>query len=228
MVDMYDGTHRSRLSLLDSIFNFLTTLVLLTTIFLGGVFGAIYFNPNIFFNPFPPNERPIVTTPGITEAAPTGIPAVTVTPLVSPSPPPPTATLTPAIVSPEPTALPYSIQPGTPAYTQNFLNDLACEWAGVAGQVITSGDQSNPDPWVHLGGEFNGTPLDYLSLPGSAPGYGQGGYEFTLGNAPLTSDDRIWIQLEDPLGNAMTDRISITTSDLCSENLIIVNWVTVP
>lgn len=222
-VDMSDGLYRSKPSLLDSIFNFLTTLVLLTTIFLGGIFAAIYFDPQIFFNPFPPTD-PVNPPP---PSAPTNTevfvpPPPTQTPTSAPSPSP---TATQPMASPSPTPLPLSKQQGTPAFTQNFMNDLACEWAGIAGQVLPSADQSGADPWIHLVGEYDGVPLDFISLPGSAPGYGAGGYEFTLGNRPVASEGLIWIQLEDPLGNPMAEKVSITTSGECSENLIMVNWV---
>lgn len=223
---MYDGYYRTRPNLLDRFFNFLSALVLLATISLGGIFAAIYINPQIFFNPFPPPQQeppPVIITPTAilpTAGPPTESPSTTPTAIATsimplPSITPPAATL-------EPTPVPFVIQPGTPIYTQNFLNDLECEWMGVAGQVL---DQVDVDVWIHLGGEFDGTTLDLLSLPGSALGYGHGGYEFTLSNAPLASEDLIWIQLQDPSGNPMTDKIYLTTSGLCEENLLLVNWL---
>lgn len=224
---MYDGYYQPRPNLLDRLFNLFSALVLLATISLGGIFAAIYINPQIFFNPFPPPQQeqpPVIITP--TAIPPTAIPPT------QPASNPPTATAimplpskTPPVASPEPTAVPFIIQPGTPAYTQNFLNDLECEWTGVAGQVL---DQIDADLWIHLAGELDGTNIDLLSLPGSALGYGHGGYEFTLSNAPFASEDQLWIQLQDPSGTPMTEKTYLTTSALCEENLLLVNWTRIP
>lgn len=229
---MSDGYYQPRPSLLDRFFNFLSALVLLATISLGGIFSAIYINPQIFFNPFPPPQQeppPVIITP--TAIPPTAIPPTAITP-TEPALTQPTATTimplpskTPPVETPEPTPVPFIIQPGTPAYTRNFLNDLECEWMGVAGQVL---DQTDVDLWIHLGGELDGAALDLLSLPGSALGYGHGGYEFTLSNGPIATEDLIWIQLQDPSGNPMTEKLFLTTSGLCEENLLVVNWVRIP
>ena len=228
---MYASYQRKRRSIVDSFFSLLTSLVLLGTIFIGGVFAAIYINPHIFFNPFPPPSEPsppVVETP-ITTQEPETSPEVPITPEPTQLPTatstavPPTAT--PVVLTPEPTPLPYSIQQGTPVYTQNFLNDLECEWLGVAGQVLGWEQNGTPDLWVHLGGELEGAPLDLLSLPGSAPGYGGGGYEFSLGDRPIASESLIWIELQDPSGNPKSERVYVSTTDKCEENLILVNWV---
>ena len=224
---MYDGYYQARPNFLDRIFSFLTALVLLASISLGGIFAAIYINPQIFFNPFPPpvqEKPPVIITP--TAVPPTLIPPTE--PALNP--PTPTALIplpsnTPPVASPEPTPVPFTIQPGTPTYTQNFLNDLECEWMGVAGQVL---DQTDLDPWIHIGGELDGAVIDLLSLPGSAPGYGHGGYEFTLSDAPIATEEQLWIQLQDPTGNLMTEKLYLTTSALCEENLVVVNWVRIP
>lgn len=222
---------RKRRSIIDSFFSLLTSLVLLATIFVGGLFATIYLNPHIFFNPFPPPAGappPIEVTPAPTEELETS-PDVPPTPEPSYTPAPTTTSIpptsTPLVVTPEPTPLPYSIQQGTPTTIANFLNDLGCEWVGVAGQVMGWEQNGTPDLWIHLGGEWNGASIDLLSLPGSAPGYGGGGYEFTLGNSPIATIDSIWIELQDPSGNPMTERMYLSTSDNCEENLILVNWV---
>jgi hypothetical protein len=99
---------------------------------------------------------------------------------------------------------------------------------GVAGQVFGSEGSPVVDTWVKLGGELAGTPLDLLSLPGSAPGYGEGGYEFKLSDEPIASQGTVWIQLVDPEGNPMSEKTFLTTSDKCEENLILVKWVRSP
>jgi hypothetical protein len=222
------GSKRPGRDIIDRIFNFLTSLVLLATMIVGGVFAAIYFNPNLPFNPFPPpTERPRATPVLPTFTPETTLPAnwtATIPPTFTPSPTP-TPTNTPPIVTPEPTPLPYSLLPGTPTYTENFLNDLGCAWMGIAGQVLGAEDGETLDLWVKLGGQLEGKPIDLVSLPGSAPGYGEGGYEFVLSDKPVPSENLLWIQLIDPSENPMSEKIFLKTSDRCEENLLLVSWV---
>lgn len=230
---MNSNQRRKQRGIIDTFFSLLTAIVLLGAIFIGGVFAAIYINPYIFFNPFPPpteSPDPVVETPVITQEPQESpeIPAPaepTSTPLPTPTQIPPTST--PLILTPEPTPMPYTLQEGTPATIQNFLNDLDCEWMGVAGQVVGWEQNGTPDLWVHLAGELEGASIDLLSLPGSASGYGGGGFEFHLGDYPVASENLIWIELQDPSGNPMTERTYLSTSESCEENLILVNWVLV-
>jgi hypothetical protein len=225
------GYERPRRSIIDTVFNFLTTLVILTTMLIGGAIAAIYMNPYLPFNPFPPpTEAPPPTEPLPTHTpssylppdwTKTPVPTVTLTPTFTLSPP----TNTPPVASPAPTPLPYSLQPGTPAFTQNFLNDQGCAWMGVAGQVIGVEQGSSLDLWVKLGGQLAGNAVDYVSLPGSAPGYGEGGYEFVLSDQPVASENLLWIQLTDPSGNPKSEKIYLSTSDQCEENLVLINWI---
>jgi hypothetical protein len=219
----------SRRSCSDTLFNLLTTLVLLATVFAGGLFAAIYFNPYLSINPFPPPDVPEPppanpTDTEVPELPPTWTAAVQPTASPTPSATIPVPTNTQPVASPTP--FPFSLQPGTPDYTQNFANSSGCEWMGVAGQVLGLEEQANLDLWVQLGGQLRGSPLDLLSLPGSAPGYGPGGYEFQLGDEPVASENLIWIQLVSPSGNPMSERTYLTTSDECERNLVLVNWVT--
>ncbi len=94
----------------------------------------------------------------------------------------------------------------------------------MAGQVITGEEGGTLDVWVKLGGQLEGSPIDMISLPGSAPGYGGGGYEFVLGDEPIASENLIWIQLIDPSEHPLSDKIYLETSDSCEENLLIVSW----
>lgn len=213
--------------------NFLTIGVLLLSVMLGGVFVAIYIDPGVPFNPFPPRLNPSLPPIQPTETSVALLPPTwtpTIEPTSTPTPtvtiPAPTNTL--PVVSPIPTAWPYSVQAGTPAYTSNFLNNLGCQWMGVAGQVFGDEQGDTPDVWIYLGGRLSGSLLDLLSLPGSAPGYGEGGYEFKLSDAPVASEDSVWIELIDPSGYPLAPRVYLTTKDSCDENLILVNWVRSP
>jgi hypothetical protein len=224
---MESGTKRPERSSIDRIFNCLTTLVFLAMLLIGGFVAAIYFNPNLPINPFPPpTERPDPT-----DILPTYTPEVTLPPAITKTAFPtltPTATSpptnTPPVASPVPTALPYSLLPGTPTLTQNFINDLGCDWMGIAGQVPSTEGGETLDVWVKLGGQLEGNQVDLTSLPGSAPGYGEGGYEFVLGDKPIASENLLWIQLIDPTERPMSEKIYLETSDSCEENLLLVSW----
>jgi hypothetical protein len=225
---MEDGTQRPGRSLIDKIFNCLTTLIFIVILLVGGLFAAIYYNPHLPFNPFPPpTERPGISphpptiTPDVTFPAlwtETSAPTPTITPTLTP-------TNTPPVVSPVPTPLPYSLLPDTPFFTQNFLNDRGCAWMGVAGQVLAGEGEGALDVWVKLGGQLEGNPIDLTSLPGSVPGYGEGGYEFMLGDKPVASENLLWIQLVNTAEQPMSQKVYLTTSDSCQENLLIVSWV---
>jgi len=224
---MGTGTKRPGRSLIDKIFNCLTTFVLLAILLIGGFFAAIYFNPLLPFNPFPPpTDRPASTA-----IPPTHTPEITLPAFWTETSEPtftPTATLlptkTPPIASPVPTALPFSLLPGTPVFTQNFLNNQGCNWMGVAGQVLVGEEGGAVDVWVKLAGQLEGSPIDLTSLPGSAPGYGGGGFEFVLSDRPIASENLLWIQLIDPSENPLSEKIYLTTSNSCNENLLIVSW----
>ena len=95
---------------------------------------------------------------------------------------------------------------------------------GIAGQVPSSDGGGTLDVWVKLGGQLEGNPIDLTSLPGSAPGYGEGGYEFVLGDKPIASENLLWIQLIDPTERPMSEKIYLETSDSCEENLLLVSW----
>jgi hypothetical protein len=222
------GTQKTKRTFIDKIFNCLTTIVFLAILLIGGLFAAIYFNPQLPFNPFPPpTNRPEATailntsTPEVTFPAlwtETAAPTPTSTPTQIP-------TNTPPVASPIPTAMPYSLLPGTPAFTQNFLNDQGCDWMGIAGQVLVGEGEGALDVWVKMGGQLEGTLIDLISLPGSVPGYGEGGYEFVLGDKPVASENMLWIQLIDPSEQPMSQKVYLTTSDACDENLLLVSWV---
>jgi hypothetical protein len=130
-------------------------------------------------------------------------------------------------VTATPTA-PFALQSGSPALTQSFANDKGCQWMGVAGQTLNSDGSPLKKIAVRLVGQLGGLPIDLTTLSGSAAPYGQAGYEFTLSDHPIASDKALWIQLFDPSSTLpLSEQIYLTTSDKCTENLVLVNWVKV-
>ncbi len=239
------GGHR--FSLMGLILNLLTTIILLATLVIGAGFAAVFVNPEFVgvINPYlpiklspaptlpptlgpptatqtPANYLPVAWTPTPTE---TEIP--TETPTETPAPTD-TPTATPMTPQPSPTGWAFILQAENPKLTQNFANTKGCQWMGLAGQAFDK--QSNAPITglaVHLAGTIGSTPFDLTSLTGSAPAYGPGGYEFVLGNKPVASNQTLSVQLMDTSGVALSDKVYVTTSDQCSQNLVLVHWIQV-
>lgn len=96
---------------------------------------------------------------------------------------------------------------------------------GVFGQIFNFDDKPILELTVRLGGELEGLdPIDMTALSGSAPELGPGAYLFNLADHPIASEGTLWIQLDDGGGNPLSERVYLTTSDRCTENLIMVNW----
>ncbi len=101
---------------------------------------------------------------------------------------------------------------------------LGCDWLVIAGQVWNLQDAPVKGLSLHLFGELDGYAIDRLSLTGSAPDYGQSGYEFQLENLTVDSQDTLFIQLFDANGNAISHPYGLETFNDCQKNLILVNF----
>jgi hypothetical protein len=219
------------------VFNILTVIVLLSTVVVAVALVAVFINPQLSINPFPPPTMiPTLGSPTPTQTpARTLPPAWTATPTeeagtepeATPSPTnaPTTATATITETPEEEAEFPFVMQVGSPAKIENFINGSACDYMGVFGQVFNMENQPILELTVHLGGELEGVgEIDLIALTGSAPDAGPGGYLFDVATEAIASDGTLWIQLEDGDGNAISDQIYLDTSDSCSENLVLVNW----
>lgn len=162
-------------------------------------------------------------TPSAT-ATPTSTPTETFTPsstaTITPSPtdtPTPTVTPTP---TPTPTITPsryrYTLQASYPKYS---AYPGGCQWLGFAGQVFDLNGQPVLDVVVHIGG------VDYLTLSGASQAYDIPGWVQQVGDRPAITGGYYSVQLQDMLGNPLSDVIMPTTSGSCAENLVTVNFV---
>jgi hypothetical protein len=135
-------------------------------------------------------------------------------------------TETPDEPTPTPTSLPYALQAGspTPINSEIFHPDLGCNWLGVAGQVFSLSGDPVVGLAVELGGSLGGVDIQLLSLSGAAIQYGPGGYEFTLADEPVASQDTLYIRLLDQAGLPFSDRVYFSTFDDCEKNLILINF----
>lgn len=227
------------------IWNLLTILTLLTTACLIAAFSAIFLNPRIIFNPFPPPslptamEMPTLTPTALSILPPTWTPTATLTPTETPPPPPtptqsptdtpqplftPTETLTSTLAS---SAMTFALSEGSPIAISNlaFHPEAGCNWMGIAGQVLNlSGAPISTGVSVRLGGVLAGNQKDITSLSGTATQYGDAGYEIVLASKPIASNGTLWLQLFDQGGLPLSEQLGFDTFDSCDKNLIIINF----
>lgn len=229
----------SRLDPFRLILNVLTVLALLATLCVALGVAAVYFNPYLSINPYPPPTLPATlgwptpsNTPGRGLPA-TWTPTVTLTPRSSQTPTAtilPTETPTPSEGTPVATATPssytYMADPQI-SMPNAFVNTLGCSWMGVGGQVFQIVN-STPVPVqglnVQLGGTLAGVPKEVLTLTGSAPVFGPSGYVVDLADHPIASVNTLWLQLVDTAGLPVSEKAYIQTFDNCDQNFVLVNW----
>lgn len=137
-----------------------------------------------------------------------------------------TGTAIPATATATQLSYTYAIQSGSPVLTQNFINASAgCSWQGIAGQVFSSAGAPQANIVVKAGGTWNGIAVSQLSLTGLIPGYGEGGYEITLGSTAVNSTGTVWVQIYDLAGNPISDKAYVNTSSDCTKNLVVLNFM---
>ena len=230
------------------LWNVLTLLVLLLTLCACCYFVAIFANPNLPLNPFPPEEpvtilvlptatwtplslgatwTPSVTPPPVEQPTlrPTFTPIFTNTPIKLYTDTP-TETGTPedtATPSPEPTGVPFSV---TVKYVESALwhPESSCDFFGVAGSVFDL--QGNPFKGmvIKLEGSAGGKFYSQLTVSGTAPAYGQSGFEFALGSKPADSSGTLTVQLLDQAGLPLSGVTAFDTYADCTKNLPIVRF----
>lgn len=229
----------------DVLWNVLTVLVLVSMLCAGGFILSIFANPLSPFNPFPPPTLPAMLMAPTATWTPIQLePTWTFTPTIEPST---TPTRRPTI-TPFPSSTPFpSITPRfkptltrTPTYTPKpaypftasispyestiIHPEAACNWMGVGGQVYDLKNNPVVGLIVHLGGTLNGKTVDMTTVSGTAPLYGQGGFEFVLGAAPLASKDTLFIELLDQQALPLSGQVLLTTYEDCKKNLLIVRF----
>jgi len=153
-------------------------------------------------------------------ASPTLIPtqAPLFTPTDTESPTPAGPTLAPSSTAPP---VSYVVQDGQPAALANFANTLGCKWMGVAGLALDLEDRHQEGLIVRL----RGPRREEQALAGSAPAYGDSGFEFVLGTQPMATAGAYSLQLFDPSGQPLSKVVYINTYADCLRNLILVIFV---
>ena len=234
----------------DTILNILTSIITVLIVAIIFFQVAIFLNPFVSFNPFPPYQLP--------EALVLEMPDPTATSTIGNSNPTSTITIQPTeqvivtqIIFPTATGNETFIE-GTPVletqsvpptevpfngiYAFELQNDVnaiestifkpnyGCEWSGVAGQVFDLQGRPVMGVRVWLRGTYNYQYIDILSLTLESSPYGPSGFEFTLGDEPVDSFGNLSIQLLDQANIPISDRIYFDTFADCSKNLIIMNF----
>ncbi len=221
----------------------LTVLLLIGIACLGYFYISIFLNPASPLNPFPPRPTATLYSTETATITPLQLPA-TYTPSQTMGRSPtrtkaPTWTPLPNMVTPTITETPTdtlepSITP-TPglaianisymASTQ-FFPDSSCQWLGVGGQVFDAKGKPLSNQTIQLGGTLGEKTVTDLTVSGLTPKelFGDAGFDFILGNAPIASTQTLWVQLFDNTGKQLTEKIYFDTFTECDKNLVLVNF----
>lgn len=250
MMHYEDSETRPSLNDRGSVWNMLTTLVLLGIVLMVAYFGIIYIDPYLPINPFPPISFPAeivlptatATQKPIKEFPPTWTPTASPLPTDTSTPHPETTTPTPYSIpytsGAQPLHTPTTSTPvmvkanmpyemvGTPVFVASIIThtDSDCSWMGVGGQVLDLRNAPIVGVTIQLGGVLGNKYLDMLSLTGTALQYGPAGYEFSLAEKPIASKKTLWLQLLDQAGLQLSAKVYFETSDDCSKNLILLKF----
>ncbi len=220
-----------------NIWDMLTALTVLATLAIAVFFGYLLLNPATPLNPLRPHlptpflfPTPTVTplqldatwTPTFVNATDTATLAPTIT--VEPSDTP--ISLVPPTKTPEPTATPKAPFNSTvSAIASTIIHpDAACAWIGIGGTVVDANNAPIPGLVLRLTGTWDGSIIDKLTVSGTALDYGQSGYEFELGTAPVASSKLLTLQLLDQAGLPLANNVYIITYNDCKRNLILVRF----
>jgi hypothetical protein len=240
--DYHEEVIRPKRDISSIMLNALTGLIILMALCIGSVFLMIFINPYIGFNPFPPPTLPALASfptatptprlkmPPTWTPTPTLVPTLTRTPEPTLAPTPQPVAGTPATQLPQSTGtagdMPFVLHPGDPVAIPNIGHpEAGCNWIGVAGRAFNmSGAPIAQGLFVQLAGKLGGQDVEMLSMTGTATQYGEGGYEFTLGEKPVASQETLWVQLFDPAMLPLSDKVFFNTFSECNKNLTLVNF----
>jgi hypothetical protein len=215
----------------------LSIVVLVLTACIAGYFVLVFVNPGSRYNILPPGGRgPQTATPTVTpiqleatwtpsptlELTPSNTPRPTITPLFTSTP----FSLVPPTKTPKPTSTPKAPFTATTQQVESTVihQDLACNWAGIGGTVVDKNGSHIVGMVVVLRGTLNGNTIEQQTVTGINKEYGQSGFEFVIGNAPVETRGTMYVQLVDLQNIPLSDKIVINTSSDCTKNLVLVRF----
>ena len=233
----FDGTRSQRRGSSMQLWDMLSILVLILTACIAGYFVMIFLNPGSSFNIFPPGGRgprvpTATTTPIQLQATWTASPTLQLTPSNTPRPtftPFFTSTsfsLVPPTKTPKPSPTPKAPFTATTQQVESTVihPDLACNWAGIGGTVVDANGSHIVGTVVVLRGTLDGKTIEQPTVTGINKEYGQSGFEFVIGNAPVESRGTLYVQLVDLQNVPLSDKVVINTSGDCTKNLVLVRF----
>lgn len=220
------------------VWDLLTLLVLGTTACLVVYFGLIFINPESSLNVLPPGGagfgpqpptatitpiqlEPTWTASPTLELTSTNTPRPTFTPFATDTP----VSLFPPTRTPRPTNTPKAPFSASTSQVESTIihPDLACNWAGIGGTVVNANNSPIIGQVVVLRGTLDGKTIEQQTVSGINKEYGESGFEFVIGNAPVASTT-LYVQLVDLNGLPLSDKISVPTSSDCTKNLVLVRF----
>jgi hypothetical protein len=214
-------------------YNRLSAILLVLALLIGACYLMLFLNPTFLLNPFPPYSQAMATlaptltpqptyTPTRTPtdtATPTNTPRATRTPTSTPTTRPTidlTATVTPrgfvASRTPTPTTTPTVGPTKSPFnYTAEVLYQRAqlygSNWSGIAGLIFGLDLKHQPGIGVTAWGDDPLGAEGKLLSSGTATQYGPSGFEFTLGDKPVSG--KYYVQLSDATGVPISPIVEI-------------------
>jgi hypothetical protein len=102
---------------------------------------------------------------------------------------------------------------------QAYQGEESCQWLGIVG-TVTGLDGA---PALNLAVEVSGDNYRQVYFSGSAPQWGDSGFEFQVGNAPRSAI--YTAQLLGPTGGAISDSVEIETGNTCQRNVAVVEFI---
>jgi hypothetical protein len=135
----------------------------------------------------------------------------------------------PPTKTPKPTSTPKAPFSASQTQTDSTLihpEIAACNWAGIGGTVVDASNTPVIGVVVVLRGSLNGNNIDQQTVSGINKEYGQSGFEFVIGKAPVASTKTLYVQLVDQSNIPLSDPVYVTTlaqAD-CGKNLVIVRF----
>lgn len=235
----FDGTQSRRAETPMQIWDILSIIALVMTVCLVGYFVLVFINPASSLNILPPggglfgNPPPTLTvTPLQLQPTWTASPTLELTPTDTPRPtitPLPTFTpfsLVPPTKTPKPSATPKAPFGASVTTVESTLihPELACNWAGIGGTVVDANNSPVIGMVVVLRGSLSGSSVEQQTVSGINKEYGPSGFEFVIGNAPVASDETLFVQLVDQQSIPLSDPVQITTSAECGKNLVMIRF----
>jgi hypothetical protein len=233
----FDGTRTRSSGSAMQLWDILSILVLILTVCIAGYFVMIFLNPGSSLNILPPGGRgarlptttatPIQLQPTWTasptlQLTPSNTPRPTFTPFFTNTP----FSLVPPTKTPKPTSTPKAPFTATSQQVESTVihPDLACNWAGIGGTVVATNGSQIVGTVVVLRGTLNGSTVEQQTVTGINKEYGQSGFEFVIGSAPVESKGTLYVQLVDLQNIPLSDKVVINTSSDCTKNLVLVRF----